>query len=305
MTDIALLTDSRYTAETAAPDDWYLGNILRDDGLLRADLASRGLSSVRVDWADPTVDWSAFRAAVFRTTWDYYDRAEEFAAFVERLQAQTYLINDFSTIVWNLDKHYLSDLEKLGLPIVPTRYIERDNDEPLLALLEATGWDEAIIKPCISGGARHTHRVNRQTAVAIDRMLATVRAAEAFLLQPFQESIATMGEDSLMLFGGRYSHAVRKIAKAGDFRVQDDHGGRAIPHLASPEQIELAERIVATARPGLPYARVDLVRNNTGGYAVMELELIEPELWIRTHPPSAALMAQAINDTLVTAGLRG
>ena len=98
--DVALLTDRRYTAATAAADDWYLGNILADDGLLQDALTERGLSSVRVDWADSTLDWSAFHCAVFRTTWDYYERITEFRSWLDRVSPVTRLINPLATVTW-------------------------------------------------------------------------------------------------------------------------------------------------------------------------------------------------------------
>ena len=102
--DVALLTDHRYTAGVAAPGDWYLGNILADDGLLQAALRARGLSSVRVDWADPAIDWSRFGIAVFRTTWDYFDRQAEFGAWIDRVAKLTLVCNHAPLVRRNLDK---------------------------------------------------------------------------------------------------------------------------------------------------------------------------------------------------------
>ena len=297
-TDLALLTEPRYAANTAAPDDWYLGNILRDDGLLIAALTELGISSERVDWSKPGVDWPQYRLAVFRSTWDYFHRFDEFAPWLARVRTQTRLCNDEATIHWNMDKHYLADIEARGIPIVPLRFIERGSDLNLRELLVPSGWDEAVIKPCVSGGARHTYRVNRVNAAEIEATVRPILAAEAFLLQPFVPSIMTTGEDSLMVFGGRYSHAIRKIAKPGDFRVQDDHGGTAHAHEPTAAQIELAERAIAACDPRPTYGRVDLVQDERGEWQLMELELIEPELWLRYHPPSATKFAQAIAELL-------
>ncbi len=108
----------------------------------------------------------------------------------------------------------------------------------------------------------------------------------------------TQGEDSLMVFGGQYSHAIRKIAKPGDFRVQDDHGGKAHAYDPTPAQIELAERAIAACDPRPVYGRVDLVADEHGGWSIMELELIEPELWLRYQPESAKKFARAIAEML-------
>ncbi len=293
--DVALLTDHRYTASTAARDDWYLGNILRDDKLLQEALGSIGLTSVRVDWARRDVDWSAFRCAVFRTTWDYYDRISEFTAWLNHIENQTKLCNDASIIWWNLDKHYLSDLELKGIPVVPSRFIEAGETANLSLLLDETGWTEAIIKPCISGGARHTYRVNSENADTIQDIVQLLLAGESFMLQPFLSDIQISGEYTLMIIDGRFTHAVRKTAKDGDFRVQDDHGGVVHPCNPTEEQIELAERTMAACEPAPVYGRVDMVRDNTGQWVVMELELIEPELWLREKPAAAEILARAVS----------
>jgi glutathione synthase/RimK-type ligase-like ATP-grasp enzyme len=263
-----------------------------------AALSELGISSERVDWSQPDVDWSSYRLAVFRSTWDYFHRFDEFAPWLAQVRTQTRLCNDARLIHWNMDKHYLADLEARGIPIVPSRFLERGERLNLRALLDSTGWDEAVIKPCVSGGARYTYRVNRANAAEIDAVVQPILDVEAFLLQPFVPAIMTVGEDSLMVFGGRYSHAIRKIAKPGDFRVQDDHGGTAHAYDPTAAQIELAERAIAACDPRPTYGRVDLVQDEQGEWQLMELELIEPELWLRYHPPSATKFARAIAELL-------
>lgn len=292
--DVALLTDRRYTATTAADGDWYLGNILADDRLLQEALARHGLTSARVDWADPTIDWSRFRCAAFRTTWDYFERFAEFSAWLNRAEGATRLCNVGSTVRWNLDKHYLADLAGRGVPVVPSRFLERGSARPLADVLAETGWDEAVVKPCVSGAARHTYRANRRTAAERQSLVAALLERESLIVQPFQDDVVRTGEDTLVVFGGRYSHAVRKVAKAGDFRVQDDHGGTVHEYRPTDEQIALAEQAVAACRPLPVYGRVDMVRDNDGRLAVMELELIEPELWLRCHPPAAERFAAGL-----------
>lgn len=292
--DVALLTDHRYTAAEATAGDWYLGNILADDRLLSDALASRGLSSVRLDWADERVDWEAFLAVVFRTTWDYYDRQGEFAAWLDRVGPVARLINDAATVRWNLDKHYLADLAARGVPIVPTRYLERGAGVDLAGILADEGWEEGVVKPAVSGGARHTHRFDRHSAAAFDGPIGALLADEAFLVQPFEPDIVAHGEDTLVIIDGHFTHALTKRAKPGDFRVQDDHGGTVHPCTPTAAQIRLAEAAMAACESHPAYGRVDLVRRADGAWAVMELELIEPELWLRRHPPAATAMAAAI-----------
>lgn len=292
--DVALLTDHRYTARDVAEGDWYLRNVLDDDRLLQEALTRRGLTSFRVDWADPDIDWSRFRCAVFRTTWNYYERFAEFSAWLGRAELATRLCNPASTVRWNADKHYLAEIACRWVPVVPSRFLERGSTQTLADVLAETGWNEAIIKPCVSGAARHTYRVNRETVGDHQPILAELLTHESMIVQPFQADIAVTGEDSLIVFDGRYSHAVRKVAKPGDFRVQDDHGGTVQKYRPTDEQIALAERAAAVCQPVPVYGRVDMVRDNDGRLAVMELELIEPELWLRFHPPAADAFAAGV-----------
>lgn len=293
-TDIALVTERRYTASDAAPDDWYLRNILHDDRLLAEALASHGLASRRVDWSDPGVDWASFRLAVFRTTWDYFDRLSEFTAWLRRTERAVRFVNDAGTVWWNLNKHYLGDLAGRGVAIVPSLYHEAGSAETLPELVARSGWPEAVLKPCVSGAARHTYRVNAKNAAALQERLAPVLAQEAFIYQPFVRDIQVGGERSLMVLDGIATHAVQKVPKAGDFRVQDDHGGTWSPYEPSAEEIAFAERAIAAVAPRPQYGRVDIVRGNDGGIQLMELELIEPELWLRAKPEAAARLAAAI-----------
>ncbi len=303
---IALLTDHRYTAGRADKDDWYLANILRDDALLQKALADLGISSVRVDWADAGIDWSAFSCAVFRTTWDYFERIPEFLSWLGNIENDTLLCNEAALIRWNLDKHYMADLEQQGIPIVPTRFLEPGSEATLSDVINETGWHDAILKPCISGAARHTYRINRTNADRIHSELLPLLNTKSFIVQPFLADVLHSGEDTLVLIDGEYTHAVTKKPKPGDFRVQDDHGGTV--HHCRPDrvQIKLAEQTIAAcrtvtqpatrtvSRPVPVYGRVDMVRDSDGDWRVMELELIEPELWLRNHPPAARALAHAI-----------
>ena len=292
--DIALITERRFVHREPAADDWYLRNILHDDRLLSEALATHGLTTARVDWSDPTVDWSAFRLAVFRTPWDYFERYAAFTDWLRRAERQLPFINDARTVWWNLDKHYLGDLERRGVAIVPTVYHEAGSPETLPALIARTGWTEGVLKPCVSGAARHTYRMDAANAAALQAQLAPVLAAEAFMYQPFVRDIQVGGERSLMVLDGVATHAVQKVPKAGDFRVQDDHGGTWSPYVPTAEEVAFAQRAIAAVEPHPQYGRVDIVRGNDGQLQLMELELIEPELWLRSKPEAAARLAAAV-----------
>ena len=155
-----------------------------------------------------------------------------------------------------------------------------------------------ILKPAVSGAARHTYRINNANIEAHQAVLRELLREEAMMLQPFLSSVLTQGEVSLVVIGGRCTHAVRKVAKAGDFRVQDDHGGTVQAHTPTVDEIEFAEHAVAACSQTPLYARVDVVRDESDALSLMELELVEPELFFRFHPPAADLLAAAIAKAL-------
>ncbi|MCF8237791.1 MAG: hypothetical protein K9I85_06520 [Saprospiraceae bacterium] len=294
--DVTLLTDRRYH-EPVNPD-WYAQQILDDDALLREALEEKGLRVARTFWDDPTFDWSQTRCAVFRTTWDYFDRFPEFSRWLETTRQKTRLINAPELIYWNIDKHYLRDLAEQGIRIPPTCFIEPGDPRPLKEIVDTCSWPEMILKPAISGAARHTYRIHTKNVNDHERIFRSLIAEESMLLQEFQHRILEEGEISLMVIGGQYSHAVLKKAKPGDFRVQDDFGGSVQDVQPSPEEIHFAEQSVSFCHPIPVYARVDIIRDNAGQICLSELELIEPELWLRHHPAAAIQLAGALSQAL-------
>ena len=290
--DVTLLTDSRY--KNPREINWYIQNILDDDSLVTGALEKRGLKVARTNWDDPDFDWEDTRYAVFRTTWDYFDRFGEFSGWLDMIKTKTKLINPVDIIRWNIDKHYLLDLQNSGINIPPTIFMETGDGRSLKQITENTGWDEFILKPAVSGAARHTYRLNPENVNKHEKIFRQLIQSESMLLQEFQKNIFSKGEVSFMLFGGKFSHAVLKKAKEGDFRVQDDFGGTLHEYNAAEEDIRFAEKAVNVCSSLPAYARVDAAWDNNGGLCVMELELIEPELWFRRYPPSADMFADVL-----------
>ncbi len=289
---VTILTAKDYISPADTSE--YTQNVLLEDGLLQKALESRGLQVNRVAWDDPEFDWTSTQYAIFKTTWDYFDRAEEFYAWLKMVKTQTQLINPIETIYWNMDKRYLLDLEAKGINIVDTYLIEQGDTRTLQQLVELTGWQKSILKPAISGAARHTYKLNADNIAEHEEAFAKLSTSETMLLQPFQDKVLSKGEVSHMVFGGKYSHSVLKKAKPGDFRVQDDFGGTVHAYTASAEEIALAERITH-AVDALPiYARVDLLWDNKDELALAELELLEPELWLREKEGAADMLADAV-----------
>lgn len=289
---IALVNDHRWIEPGTV--DTYTGNILQEDRILSQALAKIGLEASRVDWANPEIDWRGFDAIVIRQTWDYFERLDEFRAWLDRVETCTRIVNPVGVIRWNCDKRYLIELADAGVPTVPTVLVERQTPAPALAeLLKRHGFDEAVIKPAVSGAGRETYRVRQNDTTALEPAWQRLVAAEAMLLQPFMPSIVERGEVSLIVIDGEVTHAVRKIAAEGEFRVQDDHGGSVHAHTPNPGEARVARAALAAVPGQVSYARVDLV-DGAGGPRVMELELIEPELFFRLQPDAARRLADAV-----------
>ncbi len=289
--DAIILTEARYV--NPQKRNWYVENVLKEDRMVKEALEARGLKIGRVSWDDPDFDWSSTRYVVFRTTWDYFERYPEFSDWLERIKPLTSMVNPYETIRWNLDKHYLLDLRQRGIPIPPTRFIEPGNERSLQEITESTGWSDIILKPAVSGGARHTYRLHPGNIEEHESIFRELICREAMMIQEFQHNVLAEGEVAHMLFGGKHSHAILKKAREGDFRVQDDFGGSVQDYAASQAEILFAERVVSVCDPLPVYARVDVIRDNRNESCVSELELIEPELWFRNHPRAAEMFADA------------
>ena len=294
--DIIIVTDERF--EVPDETNWYHANLVGEERLFMAGLEARGLRTKRVAWSNAEFDWKRARAAVFRSTWDYFERFAEFSAWMDRVEGGLRFFNAPELVRWNVDKHYLRDLAEGGVNVPVTRFIERGETTTLREVMNSKGWSEAIVKPVVSGAARHTYRLDVANLEGQESVLRDLLRDEAMMVQPFLGSVLTQGELSLMVIGGRCTHAVRKIAKPGDFRVQDDHGGTVHPHTATADEVNFAERAVAACPQAPLYARVDAVRDDSGALSLMELELVEPELFFRFHPPAAEALAAAIAKRL-------
>ncbi|MDX1912106.1 MAG: hypothetical protein SFV22_11495, partial [Saprospiraceae bacterium] len=294
--DVILLTESRY--ENPPQPDWYDLQILKEDGFVIAALERAGLKVRRLNWATPDFDWGNTRLAVFRTTWDYFDNIQQFLPWLDRAAAQTRLLNPYELVRWNLDKHYLLDLQSKGIRIIPTTVVERGQSCNLSEQMNFFGTEALIIKPCIAGTARHAYRVGRNNVAERQVIFDQLLQEEAMLVQPFQHSVLSRGEVSVVVIGGIARHAVLKVARPGDFRVHDDFGGTVHTHEMSAAEREIAERAFASCAPTPAYARVDLILDNEGLPAISEFEVIEPELFFRFNPEAAELLAGEIIKAL-------
>ena len=294
--DIVILTECRYTKKNYK--DNYTNNVYQEDQLVQDALNDLGLKTLRISWDDAVFDWSSTKYILFRSTWDYFNRFKEFSIWLSKVTKQTTLLNPEAIIRWNLDKHYLLDLKNYGVHITNTHFIETGTNTTLKELHDRLNWKETVLKPCISGTARHTYKLNENNLEKHETIFKKLIANEAMMLQPFQYNIVEKGEISMIVFNGKYSHAVLKKAKKGDFRVQDDFGGSVKMYSPTAEEIKFAEN-TAKACEELPiYARVDIFTDNDNQIALSELELIEPELWFRFFPQAAKTLASDIKNRL-------
>ncbi len=292
MFDIVILTDNRYI--NPEQTDWYIDQVLLEDDLLQKSLENQGLVVCKKDWADTSFDWTQTKYAIFRTTWDYFERFDEFFKWIESTEKKTTFINSAKIIHWNIDKHYLLDLKNEGINIASTLFIEKGDRITLSELFNKNKCSEAVIKPAISGAARHTYRITQKNSDDYEDIFKELISKECMLFQEFLHNIISNGEISLIMINGKYTHAVKKTAKKGDFRVQDDHGGSVEIYNPTQKEINFAEKCIKSC-PYFPiYARVDIVLDNNNLPSLSELELIEPELWFRHNHQSAIYLSKKI-----------
>lgn len=260
-----------------------------DVDFLAPALRRSGVEVETPAWSDPRVDWSGFGLVKLSSPWDYHERPDGFRAWLAATAEVTNLQNPLPILEWNLDKRYLRELDGAGVPTIPTLWSEPGGEAETLTRVAELGWERVVIKPTVDLGAMNLVRVE---AAMAERLLG--RYERPVLVQPYLPSIATAGEVSLVYLAGTLSHALRKRPAAGDFRVQPLYGGTHEPIEASGAELEAGERALAAA-PGDPlYARVDLVYGEEGGPLVIELELIEPALYLDVAPRSADLLARAM-----------
>lgn len=262
------------------------------DELLAAALRARDVPVSAAPW-DGIVPAEAGRSIVcLRSTWDYHKRSDEFRAWITALSAHgVAVVNPADTVLWNVDKEYLRWLEARGIAIPETRWIAPGDPIDLRAMLAGAEWDRAVLKPRISATAYGTHLVGAET-VLDDAELRALSGAGA-LLQSFVPEIQSGGETSLIFIDGRFSHAVSKRPSAGDFRVQHEFGGTAQATDAPGALRDFGRRVLDATPFPWTYARVDVVQAARGPL-LMELELIEPDLFFTLGGDGAQRLAAAL-----------
>jgi hypothetical protein len=260
-----------------------------DEPLLLAALEAVGLRARVCAWNDATVDWSETPLTVIRSTWDYHREVDAFLDWCERTSRVTRLENPADVVAANAHKRYLADLTNIGMPVVPTIIVPRGTVDVSIPV----DWHNIIVKPAVSGGSWRTtlHDDRASTNAAI----AALTAERDALIQPYMRIVEGRGERSLMFVDGEFTHAVRKERRL----ATDEEAVSPGPVDVRSDELDLARQILdnvvpTTRREPLLYARVDLIDDEAGQPLLMELELIEPSLFLEQHPPALSAFAAAI-----------
>jgi O-ureido-D-serine cyclo-ligase len=270
---------------------------------LLAALRDAGADASEVDWDDDTVDWSRFDLTLLRSTWDYFERLPDFLDWAARVSAQTRLLNPLDVIGWNTDKHYLAQLARAGVAVVPGHFVEPGDavGEAVDGLLQAHPHSaDVVVKPAVGAGSRDAQRHSRtQRDAIIAHVQRLLDANRSVLMQPYLDRVDEHGETALLFFDGVFSHAIRK----GPLLQRDaaPTAGLYAEETISPRKPSADERAIAQraldampfSRP-LLYARIDVIRDDRGSPCVLELELVEPSVFVACAEGAAARFARAI-----------
>jgi len=255
---------------------------LEEDFQLSKFLETKGLIVKRAVWNDLQIDWKQFDVVILKSPWDYHDNFDSFILWLSDLDsAGIKVLNPLKTVLWNSDKHYLKQIADDGLPVITSVFLEKGIVPDLAALLDRSRCEKMIIKPCVSASAKNTMLLTFDNVSSVQHAMNGLLANESFLVQPFMEEIL-QGELSFMFFNGNFSHSTLKVPKTGDFRVQSEYGGTVQKLNTDIAHLQAAGKYVEKYGNGTLYARVDGIISN-GTFVLMELELIEPYLFLNCH----------------------
>jgi len=265
------------------PEPWQWAFDVEADALRQL-----GATVEPVPWTDPG-DLQGYDLIVPLVAWGYHHHYGPWLRLLNRFDAERLpVVNSPDVLWWNSDKTYLTQLAIRGVPTVDTIEVDALDDASLAAAGERFGTPELVVKPPVSASAAGTHRIR------IGEAIPEAALGRRMMIQPFMSGIVSRGEYAVMLFDGEYSHTVVKRPKPGDFRVQEALGGVVLPAMPPPGAVELAKQALAVAPAKAVYARVDIVPDEDEVLRIMELELIEPSLFLEHAPDRGAAFARAV-----------
>jgi glutathione synthase/RimK-type ligase-like ATP-grasp enzyme len=270
----------------------HLPNGSEDDQVLIEALRAAGAEPVSVVWDGPA-SWSAFDVVVLRSIWDYHLKYARFLNWLGELDESGVPVHNATGLIrWNADKSYLLELERKGVRITPSRLIRSGTATSLREIAAVTDWTRLVIKPTVASTGYETWLVDAPVSDTDEARFRTQNAAMDVLVQEFAEGVQH-GELSLVFLNGEYSHSVLKRAAGSEFRVHIEHGGTVETVTPTPNQIAWAQSVLAAVVQPWTYARVDAV-NDAEGSMLMELELLDPELFFKYNPAAAQRLIAAI-----------
>lgn len=265
---------------------------MADTPALSAALAENGVAVQVPIWDDPETDWTQFALVVPHCTWDYLDRSQEFRRWLQKCDQRGVLPNPLRLLDWSLDKAYLLELAAQGIAVPPTVRFERGDDAHPARLWERFGRTPLVVKPSVGGGGHRVWRcADPEEAADVAR---TRLPTESVLVQAFQPTVTTDGEYSAVFVEGSLSHVVRKCPKDGDFRVHRRYGATRETVDVQPWMLAYGRRVLSAVRSMPLYARVDFLLPRPGEPVLMELELLEPDLYLRECPGADVRFAAAL-----------
>jgi glutathione synthase/RimK-type ligase-like ATP-grasp enzyme len=277
---------------------YHLINVANEDDTLLDFLKAKGYQITKEIWNDDTVKWENYDLVILKSPWDYFDLIEDFYAWLAKLEKlKVRLLNPIEIVKWNADKHYLQEIEKAGLKVTPSAFIVKGDQINLHTYFKLFNTHQLIVKPCVSGGSKNTFKVTAANVDEITSSLTQLILEEDFIVQPFLKEIEEHGEWSFLFFNGKFSHAILKKAKEGDFRVQASFGGTVHLKDAPSDYLNNAQLYINQFAKGCLYARVDGTIIN-GEFYLMELELIEPFLFLSQHPSSLPNYFEALQQLI-------
>lgn len=274
------------------------------DHLLFEPLAKLGWLVEEVPWSRPNVNWSQFDAVVIRSTWDYQAAPDRFLLTLEEIERVTDLYNPVDICRWNLNKGYLRDLQSKGVQIVPTFWLEGLKKQSITSVFQTSSAKRLVVKPLVGANADDTFVLHLKDSESWNDAIGVFGDREV-MVQPFVDSIQVEGEYSLFYFGGRFSHSIVKLPAEGDFRVQEEHGGNIRSVAPAEDLVRAGNQVIKAIGKTLLYARVDLVRLESGQPALIEMELIEPSLYFDQCPESAEMFAAQFDRIVGIDSTRG
>jgi hypothetical protein len=279
--------------------------LFTEDKLLQHGFEAQGFEADIVVWSQPDINWNYYDIALIRSTWDYLDQKDLFLEVLAQVEASTcILLNPLEAVRWNIDKHYLFDLERWGVPIIPTYLASHVETDTLHRIFTDKGWRTAIIKPMVGLAASYTHKVRLDELEDTLRTLKANYSQQEFMIQPFIESVVNEGEWSFIYFDRNLSHALLKKPAPNDYRVQGIYGGtiqRAEPH---PDDLAQAQAILNKLPFDILQARLDFIRVD-GYLSIIEVELIEPIFSFNLVPESIERLVDAVRIKFESDANRG